>query len=180
MNLPNKLTLTRLLMVPLLIAAMSLPGLPWRIVALLLFLTASATDALDGHIARDRHLVTNLGKFMDPLADKALVNATLIMMCAQGLVSPYPVIIMVIRDLAVDGLRLMLAKDGKVLAAGIGGKLKTVAQMAAIVALFLHEVLFTAFPLDQILLWVAVALSVYSGVSYLAANRAVFTESEGR
>lgn len=151
MNLPNKLTVLRMVMVPILWAVyLCIPadagivsqeanlGLR-NILVLILFTVASLTDMLDGQIARKRNLITSFGKFLDPIADKMLVNTTLILLCFNHEASIIPVLIMIARDLIVDGLRLSAASQGEVVSAGFSGKLKTVLQMVAIIMLLLHN-----------------------------------------
>lgn len=177
MNLPNKLTLARtVLVIPfiffLLTDAVPLSGL-W---ALIIFIAASATDALDGHIARSRNLVTTFGKFLDPLADKVLVLSALICFTQMGLCGAVPVIIIAAREFMVSGLRLVTADKGVVVAAGIWGKLKTAFTMTAIAAILVFGVIFGKDPkvydvwviaVEQALIWISVLLTVVSGGIYL-------------
>lgn len=137
MNLPNKLTLFRIFLIPVFIIVMML-NLPSKfLIACMIFIVASVTDAMDGHIARKYNLVTDFGKFMDPLADKLLVISALTTMIEYDLVAAWMVIIIVARELTVSILRAIAAADGKVIAASSGGKLKTISQMVAIVILLL-------------------------------------------
>lgn len=177
MNLPNKLTLLRVILVPFFVFFMLTDFIPFsKIIALVIFIAASVTDALDGHIARSRNLVTTFGKFLDPLADKVLVVSALICMTNQGLIGAVPVIIIVAREFMVSGLRLVTANEGIVVAAGIWGKLKTAFTMAAIVVIMFGMCLgFEAGShgavilnvIDQTLIWIATALTVVSGGIYL-------------
>ncbi len=126
MNLPNKLTLLRVILVPFYVFFMLTDIVPFSpVIALAIFAAASATDALDGHIARSSNLVTTFGKFLDPLADKVLVVSALMCMVERGVIGSVPVIIIVAREFMVSGLRLVTANEGVVVAAGIWGKLKT-------------------------------------------------------
>ena len=180
MNLPNKLTILRILLVPVIVALyMLIPadagvvdqasGLGTRnIVVLILFAVASLTDMLDGKIARKHNLITSFGKFLDPIADKMLVNTVLILMVYYHEADVVAVLLMIGRDLIVDGLRLSAATSGKVVAAGIWGKAKTVLQMAAIIILLLKNwpFVYIGIPAGTICLWLATAASLYSGWIY--------------
>ena len=135
MNLPNKLTIARIIAVPFFIAAYYLE---WHLVAFLIFIAASFTDMLDGKIARKYNLVTNFGKIMDPLADKILVYAAFCLMVADGTVPAWMLIIILFREFAVSGLRTVAASEGIVIAAGMTGKIKTVLQMFAVPVLLLQ------------------------------------------
>ncbi|MCI5528014.1 MAG: CDP-diacylglycerol--glycerol-3-phosphate 3-phosphatidyltransferase [Oscillospiraceae bacterium] len=184
MNLPNKLTCLRMLMVPFFVAAMVLSFSNHYLWALILFVTASFTDMLDGKIARKRGLITDFGKFMDPLADKILVTSALI--CFVELwVTPAAVIIVIIaREFVVTSLRLIAAPKGIVIAADIFGKMKTVSQMiwvaTTIVQMYLEEELLIGIPLlaemNIVLMWVTLGLTVVSGINYLWKNRAVLSD----
>lgn len=177
MNLPNKLTLLRVILVPFFVFFMLTDFIPFsKIIALVIFILASVTDALDGHIARSRNLVTTFGKFLDPLADKVLVISALICMTKLGVIGAVPVIIIVAREFMVSGLRLVTANEGVVVAAGIWGKLKTAFTMIAIVVITVG--LCIGFEggtaacavsniVNQTLIWIATALTVISGGVYL-------------
>lgn len=182
MNLPNKLTVLRMIMVPFFMAA-ALIEFPYHyFVALGIFIIASVTDALDGHIARKNNLVTNFGKFMDPLADKILVMAALVCLVADESISAVAVIIILAREFMVSGLRLVTAGEGIVVAAGILGKLKTAFTMGAIVIIYALGGAFKAglLPPDsgiavgyigRGLIWIAALLTLISGIQYLYAYR---------
>lgn len=167
MNLPNKLTLLRILLVP---ACLILAALHWYIPAAIIFIAAAVTDALDGSIARKHNLVTNFGKFADPIADKLLSVTMLILLGAQGRLPLYLALVVVIRELAVDGLRLIAVEQGKVVAAGMAGKVKTATTMVLIPL----AMVFSGVVIDVLALVVA-ALTVYSGVTYFYALRDIFT-----
>lgn len=137
------------------------------------------TDWLDGKIARSRGLVTNFGKFADPLADKMLVMTAFIMLVGQGKAPAWVIAIIVCRELAVTGLRLLLVEDGEVMAAAWYGKVKTATQMIAIILLFINNIPFNLInvPLDQIMLYACLIFTIYSGVDYFIKNRGVFKGS---
>lgn len=191
MNLPNKLTLVRIAMVPLVIVIYlcidpsiglidQTSTLALRdVLAFLVFIVASFTDMLDGRIARKYNLITSFGKFADPLADKALVNTLLILLVYAHQASVIAVILMILRDLMVDGLRMLASQKGEVVSAGFFGKLKTVLQMVAIALLLLKNwpFVYLGIPMDTILLWLATAASLYSGYVYFMQLKHYVTES---
>lgn len=172
MNTPNKLTLLRMIMVPFFIAALYLD---FNIAALIIFIAASFTDYLDGHLARKNKLVTNFGKLMDPLADKILTISALV--CFLEMKVPYlyawMVVIIISREFLVTGIRMIALGDGKVIAASMWGKAKTVSQLAAIIAIMadrIEPLSFGNFHLTQVLVIAAVVLTVYSGFDYVKKN----------
>ncbi|MFA6661477.1 MAG: CDP-diacylglycerol--glycerol-3-phosphate 3-phosphatidyltransferase [Bacilli bacterium] len=199
MNLPNKLTVMRIILIPIIIiievlelqfhltfltttlgsSAISIGN----IIMLVIFCAGSFTDYLDGHIARKRHLVTDFGKFLDPLADKLLVISTMIYLLELGRLGGWAVIIIVSRELAVTGLRLIASNKGTVIAASMWGKSKTVSQMVMVIVL-----LVASWPLSMlnvnnianitglILTIVAVSLTVISGVDYFIKNKEVLKD----
>ncbi len=176
MNLPNKLTIARVVLIPAFLIFLFIDKIPGNyFIALAIFAIASITDALDGHIARKNNLVTNFGKFLDPLADKVLVMSALVAFIELGLSSSIAVIIILAREFMVTSLRLVANKEGgKVIAAGMMGKLKTAFTMVAIVAiLFLQgigklvDVPFNINLVGDILIWIATALTAISGIQYL-------------
>ena len=185
MNLPNKLSLFRILLVPVAALLYLFPYAHFHIampefqigfvdlslvnlLVLALFAVASFTDFLDGYLARKHDLITSLGKFLDPIADKLLVNTMFILFAAKGVVPIVPVIIMVARDTVVDGLRMNAAAQKRVVAAGYLGKVKTVLQMVTIVFVLLNNLPFELMrlPVTSFLLWLATIVSVLSGYSY--------------
>ena len=176
MNLPNKLSLLRVALVPVMVGLCYLPGRAGAWSAGAVFALASFTDYLDGHLARSRNLITDFGKFIDPLADKLLVLSAMIMLVHTGQLPAFVPVIVLARELAVDGLRMMAAGKGQVIAAGKLGKLKTVSQMALILLLF-----FTQWQAGSnwftVLLcaWVAV-ITLWSGVDYFRRNLAVLRD----
>ncbi|KRL16062.1 CDP-diacylglycerol--glycerol-3-phosphate 3-phosphatidyltransferase [Lentilactobacillus rapi DSM 19907 = JCM 15042] len=192
MNLPNKLTIFRIILIPFFILILAAPIFSGSVtiagtvignarwVATIIFIVASLTDFLDGQIARRRHLVTNFGKFADPLADKMLVMTAFIFLVEIGEVPAWVIAIIVCRELAVTGLRLIIVENnGAVIAAAWPGKIKTTTQMLAIILLFLNNVFFAAinFPLDQIMLYTCLFFTIYSGIDYFVQNRSVFADS---
>jgi CDP-diacylglycerol--glycerol-3-phosphate 3-phosphatidyltransferase len=192
MNLPNKITVSRILMIPLFLIVilgpfswgnLSLLGVELPVthfVAALIFILASTTDWVDGHFARKYNLVTTLGKFLDPLADKLLVSAALIVLVELGYAPSWIVIVIISREFAVTGLRLILAGTGEVVAANMLGKIKTWAQIVAISALLLHNMIFEMIniPFDMIALWVALIFTIWSGWDYFAKNKQVLINSK--
>lgn len=150
-----------------------------QFVGMLIFAVASLTDWLDGKIARSQGLVTNFGKFADPLADKMLVMTAFIMLVAQDKAPAWVVAIIVCRELAVTGLRLLLVEDGEVMAAAWPGKVKTATQMSAIIFIMINNAPFAAlgFPLDQVLLYACLIFTIYSGLDYFVKNAHVFKGS---
>lgn len=174
MNLPNKLTIGRVIAVPVFIAAYYLE---WYLAAFVIFVAASFTDYLDGYLARKHNLVSNFGKIMDPLADKVLVYSALCLMIPD-LVAGWMMIIILAREFTVAGMRTVAASEGIVIAAGMSGKVKTVLQMIAVCLLLLVP----AFPevkvvwyLAQGFLWASLVMTVYSGIEYVLQNKQVFS-----
>lgn len=174
MNLPNKLTLLRILMIPVFIIIL-MTGHSY--ISAIIFILASATDALDGHIARKYNLVTNFGKIMDPLADKILVVSALVCLVELGVVAGWMVIVILAREFTITGLRTVAAAQGIVIAAGWSGKIKTILQMIAVPALLLQNWPFSyiGFPFATVMLWAAVVMTIISGVEYVIKNKSVFS-----
>ena len=179
MNWPNRLSLIRIASVPVLTALLVFSGQMWtRYVALFLFIASAITDFVDGHLARKYNLVTNFGKFIDPVADKMLVLSTLIMLSWHGLLPAWIVVAVLFRELAVDGLRLVAVEQGRVIAAGKLGKIKTTVQITLIIV---HLVYFAHFPLLHYLAyWLMIptqismlVMTVWSGVDYFLNNKEV-------
>lgn len=192
MNLPNKLTMLRMIMIPLFMIVVLVPwnlgtitilGTPiatTQFIGAIIFAVASLTDWFDGYLARKNNLVTNFGKFADPLADKMLVMTAFVILVQQQLAPAWVVAIIVCRELAVTGLRLILAEqDGEVLAAAWPGKIKTATQMLAIILLYLNNVFFNNIhlPMADILLYVCLFFTIYSGIEYFVKNWHVFKGS---
>ena len=178
MNTANKLTLLRVVLVPVFMALLMMDGAAYKWAALGVFALASITDALDGHIARSRNQITTFGKFVDPLADKILTTAAFLVFLGMGIYSPVSgtIALMVImtREFMVAGVRLVAVGEGKVIAASMWGKLKTVAQMIAIIITIILTALFPDRAASQltieILLWIVTAFTVISGAEYLIKN----------
>ena len=201
MNTPNKITITRFILTIILIAIMVFPynscniNIPYLgntgfnvidLVGCIIFIVASITDFVDGHLARKNNLVTDFGKFMDPLADKFLVNSSLIILAVHksNLLPVLIVVLMIGRDIAVDGIKLISAKKGRTVAANIYGKLKTVFQMIAIPVIFLNGFPFNyllkenTFIITIILASLACLMSLISGVIYIYQNRDMIKEAK--
>ena len=176
MNLPNKLSVARVLCIPAIVTLLHFPDPACRIAAAVLFIIGCLTDFLDGRIARKRNLVTDFGKFIDPVADKLLVLTTLFMLIHLGLMPAWIVIVILCRELAVDGLRMVAVTKGKVIAAGPLGKWKTACQMVLISAmLILNLSLARSWPL-AVLAGVVILLTIISGVDYFVRNKSVLAE----
>ncbi len=180
MNLPNKLTVSRMVMVPFVVACMLADGLGvWtKWVALALFIIAAVTDLFDGKIARKYNLVTNFGKFMDPLADKMLVCSTLICLVEMGRIPSWMVIIIIAREFIISGFRLVASDQGVVIAASMWGKVKTVFQLVTIGFLIANIDLFIFRIAEQVLIWISLALTVISLIDYIIKNKDVL-KTEG-
>ncbi len=177
MNLPNKLSIIRVALIPVIVILLYQQSDVCRIIAGALFIIASLTDFLDGYIARKYNLVTNFGKFIDPVADKLLVLTTLIMLLHRGQTEAWIIIIILCRELAVDGLRLVAVTQGKVIAASPFGKIKTTCQMIMITAsVLLNQSAFSSWYMI-ILTAAAVVMTLFSAVDYFVKNRAVFSEN---
>ena len=173
MNLPNRLTLLRVALVPVYLLLLWLPNLSE--LALLVFAVASLTDMLDGRIARERGLITNFGKFMDPIADKLLTHTAFIMLTAMGRLNVIACIVFIAREFVVSGLRLVAVEQGHVIAAGMSGKVKTVLQMALVLALTARLDMRGLRPLTDLLTWATVAMTLYSMAEYVWQNRSALT-----
>lgn len=199
MNLPNKITIVRILLVPIMmlmpwlgITAKTSLGLPWvNVIILIIFLVASFTDYLDGHIARKRNLVTNFGKFLDPIADKLLVLAALVMLVESGIIPGWIPIVIAAREFMVSAIRMLAASEGKVIAASKLGKIKTVTQMIAISLGFIDVNSFMSFAfgsltgfslvlniLMSLAMLLAVIATIWSGVDYFMKSKDVVLKSK--
>ena len=179
MNTPNKLTIARMIIVPFLVIFLltGWGGEANRYISLTLFVVASVTDWFDGYLARKNNLVTNFGKFMDPLADKLLVCSAMICMIDLKRLSAWFVIIIIAREYIISGLRLIAAENGIVIAANYWGKFKTASQMIMIILLILHfDGIFVI--LEQIFIWLSLALTIISLITYIWQNRTVLSMQE--
>ena len=178
MNLPNKLTMLRVILIPFFVAFMLLSGAEYsyKWIALGIFITASLTDLLDGKIARKYNLVTNFGKLMDPLADKMLVSAALICLTAMGRLEAWIVIVIISREFIISGLRQIAAENGIVIAASYWGKYKTTFQMVMICLLIAD--IGALVIITRVITWIAVALTIVSLGDYMVKNRQVFMEDK--
>lgn len=193
MNLPNKLTVVRICLIPIFILCMVVPdrlgtvnfgaassvGIQ-ALLAMVIFVGASITDFVDGQIARRQHLVTNFGKFADPLADKMLVMTAFILLVEKSQVPGWVAAIIVCRELAVTGLRLLAVENGgKVIAAAMPGKIKTTTQMLAIIFLLVDNFGFQI-ALGQVFLYLCLFFTIYSGIDYFYNSRHLFADSLNR
>lgn len=197
MNTPNKLTLFRIFLIPIIVFIYLFPSIftsinipiyylcnssitLLNIIVVVLFAIASITDFIDGNLARKYHLITTFGKFMDPIADKLLVNTLLILLTASGRIHVLVCIIMIARDTIVDAIRLLASQNNVVLAASPLGKAKTFTQMFAIVFLLLNNIPFSAvaLPVDMILIYSATIISFISGFDYVYKNINFIMESK--
>lgn len=196
MNLPNKLTTIRLVSVPLFVIIYLIPyqslgiSMPTfdvlstklsllDLILFLIFVLSALTDYFDGYLARKNNLVTTFGKFIDPIADKLIVNTALLLLASSNDITIIIPIIMISRDTIVDAIRLVASQKNVVLAASYLGKAKTMTQMIAICILLLNNVVFEAIgiPMDQIMIWLATVISVISGIDYFMKNRQYTMES---
>ena len=181
MNLPNKLTLIRFALIPVFVLLMYFENLWCQLAAAFVFIGASITDYLDGNIARKNNLVTNFGKFADPIADKLLVMSAMVILVAQNRMPAWICVVMLAREFIISGFRLVAAGKGTVIAAGMTGKIKTVTQMVAIVMLFIFSNAtgggsgFFYF-LSNVVLYVSAIMSIVSCVEYVWNNRGVIAD----
>ncbi|WP_248926300.1 CDP-diacylglycerol--glycerol-3-phosphate 3-phosphatidyltransferase [Paenibacillus hamazuiensis] len=192
MNLANRITLARIFLVPIimffLLVKVKFPHIRVeqfsitynQIIAALIFIIAASTDSLDGYIARKRKLVTNLGKLLDPLADKLLVSAVLVSLVEMGKLDAWIAIVIISREFAITGLRQIALLEGLVMAASKWGKWKTAAQITAIISLLINNFpfAFINFRFDLFASWVAVIITIYSGIDYFVKNKHVINFSD--
>lgn len=192
MNIPNQITVSRIIMIPIFVVFM-LVDFGWgdvtflgatipvgHLLGAIIFILAAVTDFIDGYYARKHNLVTNMGKFLDPLADKLLVSAALIILVELGFAPAWIVILIISREFAVTGLRLILADEGEVVAAKQLGKIKMWTQIVAVSALLLHNVFFEMFsiPFASIMLYVSLFFTIWSGWDYFYVNRRILLDSK--
>ena len=177
MNLPNKLTILRVILIPFFVVFMlfDITGAADKWIALVIFCVASLTDMLDGKIARKYNLVTNFGKFMDPLADKLLVCTALICLTSMNRLNVIVVLVIIAREFIISGFRLVASDNGIVIAASYWGKFKTVSQMALIIVLIM-DLGGVWNVVGTVLTWVALLLTVVSLIDYIAKNNQVLTQ----
>lgn len=178
MNLANKITITRIFLIPVFLVLMLIEFKYHNFLAAAVFIIAASTDSLDGYIARKRNLITNFGKFIDPLADKLLVTSALIVLVSKGQVPALVAIIIISREFIIIGFRLLASSEGVVLAASWLGKVKTVTQIVAIIAIIIGNFPFNYinFPFDIIVLYISVIFTVISAVDYIYKNRKLVKE----
>lgn len=178
MNIANKITVFRITMIPVFLIIVMMDFSDSQTIGAIVFAVAAGTDGIDGYLARSRNMVTNLGKFLDPLADKLLITTALIYLVEINLVPAWITIIIVAREFAVTGLRGIAVEKGIVIAASKWGKIKTVSQIIAVIILLLNEhfVALTTFPIGTVALYIALILTIISGVDYFVKARGVFSE----
>lgn len=177
MNLPNKITIARVFMIPVFLCIYLIPGIAYgNYIAAAVFIVACLTDALDGYLARKYHLITNFGKFMDPLADKLLVSAALICFVELKLVPAWIIIIIISREFIISGFRLVASDNGVVIAASPIAKFKTSAQMIMSLLLIVNFNLPVFNLLEQVFIYLSLILTVLSLIDYLYKNRKVLSE----
>lgn len=196
MNIANKLTVFRIVLIPVIVLVFIFPynqigiSVPFysighvtislkNIIVLVLYTVAAVTDAIDGYLARKHNMITVFGKFLDPIADKLLVNTLFIIFAVQGTVPLVAVLLMIWRDTIVDAVRMLVSQKGEVMAAGYLGKVKTVAQMVAIAFVLLNNLPFELFglPISSMMVWFATLMSLLSGASYVIQARSYILES---
>ncbi|KAE9637096.1 CDP-diacylglycerol--glycerol-3-phosphate 3-phosphatidyltransferase [Defluviitalea raffinosedens] len=178
MNLANKLTFLRIILIPVFLIVLLTEWIPdpqKRIFAVIIFALASLTDMLDGYIARSRNLITNLGKFLDPLADKLLVTSALVSLVELGDLPAWVVIIILSRELAITGFRTVAVSEGIVIAASWWGKIKTISQMFMTMVFLLNISLPIFDVFETVLMWMAVIFTIISGVDYIVKNKRVLS-----
>ena len=197
MNLPNKISVARIIMAIIIILLLTFPfhyvGIKFPIYLIghvqldlryilsgCLFILASISDIIDGKIARKRHLVTDLGKFLDAIADKILVNSVLVIFASNGMISPFIAVVIITRDIIVDAIRMLGASRGKVIAAGISGKIKTVFMMTGLALTFFKNLPFelAGLGISNFIIIIATLLSIYSMIRYYSLNKALIFKKE--
>ncbi len=203
MNLPNRLTVLRIFMIPIMMLIWLFPAAQFgwnvagfqiqisntgptislalkNIICLIVFVLAAITDYFDGAIARKKNLITTFGKFADPIADKLLISTMFVLFAADGIIPVVPVALMIMRDTIVDGCRMLAAQNGVIVAAGYLGKIKTVIQMVSIVLILLNNLPFEFYglPVSDFMLWFATFTSLASGVSYFNQLKEYIFESK--
>ncbi len=187
MNLPNKLTLLRIVLIPVMLIVAYIPVLNNTVLFLnislanfinvLIFFAASITDALDGYIARKYNLITTFGKFADPLADKLLVMAAMLILMSQGAFPMWAIVVILSREFIVTGIRLVAVESGKVIAASNLGKIKTILTMVALIVLFFYQTHYIVLLIGEILAYVATLFTLISGIDYFNKNKKIILEN---
>ncbi|HHV38585.1 MAG TPA: CDP-diacylglycerol--glycerol-3-phosphate 3-phosphatidyltransferase [Tepidimicrobium sp.] len=182
MNLANKITLIRVLLIPIFVIILFCNLSSSHYIATFIFIIASITDGLDGYIARSRNQITTLGKFIDPLADKLLISTALISLVELGKIPAWIVIIIIGREFTITGFRTIAASANITVAASPLGKLKTITQIIAIISLLLDNYPFNliSFPFDVIMLYISLGFTIISGIDYIYMNRAVLQTDDRR
>lgn len=173
MNLANRITLARIALIPLFMLCFLDQQEPGLMAAVIIFALAACTDKLDGYFARKYNQITRLGKLLDPLADKLLISVAIIMMVQVNMISSWVAVIIIAREIVITALRMVAAEQGIALAADRYGKIKMVLQVAAILTVLLHHVIFNTFTdirIDMILIWVATGVTLLSGLNYIIVN----------
>lgn len=177
MNLPNKITVLRVVLIPFFIVFMMMSASWAKWAALAVFVAASLTDFVDGHLARKLNMITDFGKFMDPLADKMLVAAAMILLTEEGIIPAWIVIVIIGREFIVSGFRMLAAEKGRVIAAGWWGKIKTAETMVMLVIVLLFQAIGLSggayFVIEQVLIYLALVLTVISMIDYFTKNKGV-------
>lgn len=175
MNLANKITIMRIMMIPLFMIILFSNINNSDYIAAAIFALASITDSLDGYIARSRNLVTTFGKFMDPLADKLLVSSALISLVQMGRIPSWVVVLIIAREFTITGFRTIAASEGITIAASPLGKIKTITQLIAIISLLINNFPFRliGFPFDLIMTYISLIFTILSGVDYIFRNKQV-------
>lgn len=175
MNTANKITMIRVILVPIFMVLLMIDNALCQYLSLGVFVLASVTDAIDGHIARKYNQVTTFGKFVDPLADKVLTTSAFLILMHYDRMSVWALMIVLVREFAVSGIRLVAAGDGKIVAASMWGKLKTVSQMIAIIVAILllntNTIIgIKSYIISDILIWISILFTLISGIDYIAKN----------
>lgn len=180
MNLANRLTMLRILLVPVFVAVFYIRSIAyWNYWAAAVFILAFITDIFDGRIARKYHMVTNFGRFLDPIADKLLMVAAQVLLVEWGKFPALVAVIIIAREFMVSGIRMVCASDGVVISASWLGKVKTVTQVIAVSAVLMENILFREIgvPFDTIMIYVSLFFTVWSGVDYFAKNRSMISQN---
>lgn len=176
MNLPNKISIARIALIPVCLLFLHIDIPSCQTIALVVFILAAISDWLDGYLARRDNIVTNFGKFLDPVADKLLVLSTMIALCGLGRFPAWACVVVLFRELAVDGLRLVAVEQGRVIAAGPLGKIKTTLQMITLIVYLLAPAPYGSGVVEVILLTLTVGMTLWSGIDYFVRNKSVLSQ----